>query len=286
MEKTNPNPSDLFCRHAMVLSHLLSPELEKSFDKLGDKRVGLAIMNLLKNLISGPIDADKMDYLLRDSHFSGCLTGVYDFDYLLNNMRIGIEKKYGTPQIFLAINKKALGGLEDFFYSRFHMYSEIYSHKTYAGFKFILSKALSEVLSVPANASQLKYALTDIVQFEKFTDAFFWERFRQHAEKNPSSFCSRLLHGRKLKHIHEKRLPVADNAKKRQEKEIVKLRNPGRHIETWNEAAKFSTIKGPFEQLKLRTVNNGRVDFEEVAGESPFIKEFKDQFKYHFYLID
>ncbi|MGA2030379.1 MAG: hypothetical protein ABSG87_09940, partial [Verrucomicrobiota bacterium] len=85
---------------------------------------------------------------------------------------------------------------------------------------------------------------------------------------------------------HEKRLPVADNAKKRQEKEIVKLRNPGKHIETWNEAAKFSTIKGPFEQLKLRTVNNGRVDFEEVAGESPFIKEFKDQFKYHFYLID
>jgi energy-coupling factor transporter ATP-binding protein EcfA2 len=83
-----------------------------------------------------------------------------------------------------------------------------------------------------------------------------------------------------------KALPVADNAKQRQEKEIVKLRYPGRRIAMWKESAKFSAIKGPFAQLKLRAVNNGRVDFEEVAGESPFIKDFKDEFKYHFYLMD
>lgn len=291
MEKTIPAPSELFCNHAMTLSHLLSPKLQAAFNTLGKRTVGQAMMNFMKNIISGPIDADKMDYLLRDSHFSGCLTGVYDFDYLLNNLRIGIDvDKCGTPQIFLAINKKALGGLEDFFYSRFHMYSEIYSHKTYAGFKFILSKALGEVLSVPKNANQLKHALTDIAQFEKFTDAFFWEKFRQYGGKNPNSFCSRLLNGRKLEHIHEKRLPVADSAKQQQEEENVGRKYPGRRIVTWNEIAKFSAIKGPFKQLKLRAVdsaaNDRKVYFEEVAGESPFIKDFKDEFKCHFYLID
>jgi len=246
-------------------------------------------MILFKHIISGPIDADKMDYLLRDSHFSGCQTGVYDLDYLLNNLRIGISEateEGEMPKISLAINKKALGGLEDFVYSRFHMYVEIYSHKTYAGFKFILREALREVLSVPENAKQLKHAISNLTQFEKFTDAFFWEKFRLYEEANPNSFCSQLLKRKRLKHLSDLEVSAIDDDEVREEQDRLKSKYTHGRVISWTDSAKFSEIKGEFDHLRVRIVDGNKIRLKQVINASSFFKKFGNVIKYHFYLIN
>lgn len=42
---------------------------------------------LVKNIISGPLDADKIDYLLRDSYFAGVKYGVFDRDKVIESLR-------------------------------------------------------------------------------------------------------------------------------------------------------------------------------------------------------
>ena len=49
---------------------------------------GINFFPLLHQLISSEMDCDRMDYLLRDSYFSGVSYGQYDLDWILDNLKI------------------------------------------------------------------------------------------------------------------------------------------------------------------------------------------------------
>lgn len=98
----------------------------------------------LKELVSGELDADRMDYLLRDSHNTGVPYGQYDKEMLIGNVlwRPHPDKK---GQLVTALRRKALHAFEDFLISRFHMFMQLYSHKTTVAFDVILENALAEL---------------------------------------------------------------------------------------------------------------------------------------------
>lgn len=79
---------------------------------------------LLSQLVSGELDCDRMDYLLRDSYFCGVSYGQYDLDWLLDNMHICIE----DHEAYLGINEKAVVTFDDFLLSRYHMFIMVYFH--------------------------------------------------------------------------------------------------------------------------------------------------------------
>ena len=91
----------------------------KSNDKLVENNPGYS---LLRKLISSQLDADRMDYLLRDSAMSGVKFGVVDVDRIINNMKIVNNN--------IAIHERALGAIEDMLDARYKMYRWVYSHHT------------------------------------------------------------------------------------------------------------------------------------------------------------
>ncbi len=95
---------------------------------------------LLKQIISGEIDADRMDYLLRDSYYTGVSYGKFDLDHLVRSLSC-VRTEAG---IVLVLNYNALHAFEDFLMARLHMFMQVYLHKTLLPFDYYLSRALQE----------------------------------------------------------------------------------------------------------------------------------------------
>jgi HD superfamily phosphohydrolase len=78
--------------------------------------------NLLANqILHSEIDCDRMDYLLRDAHYSGIKYGTYDRDYLLHHFRVA----HVSGHEVVALNHNALHAVEDFLMARFAWYSQV-----------------------------------------------------------------------------------------------------------------------------------------------------------------
>ena len=79
----------------------------------------------LQEIVSGPIDADKQDYLLRDSFFSGVKYGVYDQERLINTLMVRSD----NDDQFLAISMDGIHALEQFVLARYYMTTQVYRHR-------------------------------------------------------------------------------------------------------------------------------------------------------------
>ena len=99
-----------------------------------------SIHPLLKQIISGEIDADRMDYLRRDAHYAGVTYGKIDIDRLITSLTcIGIE-----GSLVLALHQNAVYAYENFVMARFHMGMQVYFHKTLLPMEHFLKKAVEE----------------------------------------------------------------------------------------------------------------------------------------------
>jgi HD superfamily phosphohydrolase len=90
---------------------------------------------LLRSLVSGELDADRMDYLLRDSFYTGVNYGRFDLDWLIQNLhaaRVG-------DRMELALSRSAAFAFEDFLLSRYHMFLSVYLHHTPVAFDWMLA---------------------------------------------------------------------------------------------------------------------------------------------------
>jgi hypothetical protein len=99
-----------------------------------------AVHDLLSSLISGELDVDRMDYLLRDAHYTGVAYGFYDMDHLVRNL--GVAYVHGRPM--LTIDSTAMRAFEDFLLARYHMFLQVYHHKTTNGFDHFLKQAFGK----------------------------------------------------------------------------------------------------------------------------------------------
>ncbi|OUR96220.1 hypothetical protein A9Q84_07630 [Halobacteriovorax marinus] len=85
---------------------------------------GIDYFILLHQLVSGELDCDRMDYLLRDSYFCGVSYGSYDLDWLLDNLEPAIIDN----KAYLGISERAVVTFDDFLLSRYHMFVMVYFH--------------------------------------------------------------------------------------------------------------------------------------------------------------
>ncbi len=92
--------------------------------------------NILANqLTHSDIDADRMDYLIRDAHHTGIKLGVYDMDLLIRNITTYKDKN----QEILCVKEDAMNLADAFLVSRYFWYSQIINDG--AGYKFDLIAA-------------------------------------------------------------------------------------------------------------------------------------------------
>ncbi len=85
---------------------------------------------LLIQLISSQLDADRMDYLLRDSYFTGAKYGEFDLERILRTLKV-VDNQ-------LVVKESGIHTVEDYIMSRYHMYWQVYYHATIRSFEAIL----------------------------------------------------------------------------------------------------------------------------------------------------
>jgi len=96
---------------------------------------------VLGSLVAGQVDADKMDYLLRDSFYCGVNYGLIDFHRLINSLEVS---KDNITYFDLA----ARGALEAFLVARYEMFLNVYYHKTVRSVEIMLVKMITAADSI------------------------------------------------------------------------------------------------------------------------------------------
>lgn len=97
-----------------------------------------SLHRLARSLVSSDIDADRMDYLLRDSHFAGVVYGQVDIPWLISNLG-SIKTNDGY---LISISEQGIHALEHYLFARYHMYVQVYMHKTVKCFEHYFARAI------------------------------------------------------------------------------------------------------------------------------------------------
>lgn len=101
-------------------------------------------------IVSSAFDADRLDYLRRDRLMTGSGAGAIDFDWLLDNIRIaevplGPDDDEDGRQPTFCLDAKALQAAESFLLARYHLFEQVYLHKTTRGFEQLVGALLRDV---------------------------------------------------------------------------------------------------------------------------------------------
>lgn len=100
----------------------------------GEGSAGLrpGAVSVLHSIIDGPLDADKMDYLIRDSHHAGVNFGAsVDIHRLYESLTVRVHKdEDGSDHSVIAVTDKGRVPAEQILIARGHMFTEIYWHRT------------------------------------------------------------------------------------------------------------------------------------------------------------
>jgi HD superfamily phosphohydrolase len=162
------------------ISTLLMDNLNHEFDgKLG---LALDIFNnryhkkFLYQLVSGQLDLDRMDYLNRDSFFTGVSEGVISFDRIIKMLDVADDQ--------LVVEEKGIYSIEKFLIARRLMYWQVYLHKTVIAAEQMLVKILERAKELSIDGRNLfatpsfSYFLKNSISREEFNkDPRNLERF-------------------------------------------------------------------------------------------------------------
>ncbi len=124
-----------------IISALLMDKLNKEFD--GRLDLAITIFNnkyhrkFLHQLVSGQLDTDRMDYLNRDSFFTGVSEGVISFDRIIKMLNVKDNE--------LVVESKGIYSVEKFLIARRLMYWQVYLHKTVITAEQMMIKALARI---------------------------------------------------------------------------------------------------------------------------------------------
>jgi len=107
---------------SMLIMHHMNAEMDGKLETAIEIFTGTYHKPFLHQLISGQLDVDRMDYLTRDSFFSGVSEGAIGYDRILKMLTV-----HGSE---LMVEEKGIYTIEKFLVSRRLMYWQVYLHKT------------------------------------------------------------------------------------------------------------------------------------------------------------
>ena len=159
---------------------------------------------------SFPLDADRMDYMARDSYFSGVNYGLYDKSRLMMSF-IPIHE---TGTISLAIKQSGIDSVIRFIQSRTHLYNQVYFHKTNRAANTMLDFACRNLASSqPVNEAK------DYAEFEEFywknsDEMFLWNTLgKKITTPVESKLLEELLERNLVKRIFEHKIILVNKTK-------------------------------------------------------------------------
>jgi len=187
----------------------------------------------LHQLVSGQLDVDRMDYLSRDSFFTGVAEGVISYDRILKMLVVKNDE--------LMIEEKGIYSIEKFLVARRLMYWQVYLHKAVMSAEMLLIKIFQRAKDLIMNGEEISAATETLDFFLKHPESNRWikhhiERFcslddfdvmttiknwGHHPDKILSTLCRGLV-DRKLFKIKYQAVPFDENLLKEKKREVMK----------------------------------------------------------------
>lgn len=166
----------------------------------GDVRGDWQDSVLAKTIINSLVDADSLDYMLRDAYFTGVKLGVYDIDNILRKVTIVSEKDHDC----LGFELDCIQSIESFLLAKYYWYSQIIYHYRVLIYdeiaKYFYFHLLCRENSNGEHVWSFDRLKREIVnqgtEYLKFTDSYFWRAVRQmvdDAEKKVMGTMAKVL---------------------------------------------------------------------------------------------
>ena len=176
----------------------------------------------VSDIVSSQLDADRLDYLLRDSFMTGVAYGRYDLDWILTNLRLARHGKERGAELRLAINgTKGYHAAEQFVIGRYLMYQQVYYHKTSRAAEQMIRTALQRLVDAhtetrrfpdpcPAPIRRLIETRGDLAveDYLRLNDWLFLSAFEEWSEAPEGSvdpvlrdLCGRIVNRRLFKTV-------------------------------------------------------------------------------------
>lgn len=114
---------------------------------------------LIRELISGEVDIDRMDYLLRDSRECGVVYGIFDHVRILDSLCLYFDPR--DQKVHVAIGLSGLAALEDYLRARHSMYLQLYFHKSAVAGEAMMKSIEGQLGGWHLPASVAAYAQVD-----------------------------------------------------------------------------------------------------------------------------
>lgn len=225
----NTNHEDISILIMKVLNDEFRGGLQTAIDIFTDKYP----KRFLYQLISGQLDVDRMDYLTRDSFFTGVAEGVIGYDRIIKMLTV----KDGD----LVVEEKGIYSIEKFLVSRRLMYWQVYLHKTVVSAEMMLVNiirrakelqqrgewvvAASEALTFfLQSGNDISFSESDLITFCHLDDVDVMctiKNWSRHPDKILSSLCLFLV-DRKLLKIKLQNEPFAEDIVAAKKEEVIK----------------------------------------------------------------
>lgn len=135
--------------------------------------------HFLHQLVSGQLDTDRMDYLNRDSFYTGVAEGVIGYDRIIKMLDVHDDK--------LVVEEKGIYSIEKFIVSRRLMYWQVYLHKTSIAADHMLINVLQRAKDLVKEGKKnfflspnMEYFISNEISLEEFlNDNTHLEKFVQ-----------------------------------------------------------------------------------------------------------
>ncbi len=160
--------------------------------KISDLVKGIDSNILANQVLHSEVDCDRMDYLLRDAHYTGLQYGKYDRAYLLNHFQV----REVSGNKILTIHEKAINCVQDFLISRFAWYSQVVRSGRGAKFDALAEEVAFYMLK---NGLIYKYGeLLELIEHEPskfftYNDSYFMNVLQEHYHKGTFAKEPRIL---------------------------------------------------------------------------------------------
>lgn len=144
----------------------------------------------LRKFMDSELDCDKMDYLLRDSHYCGVNYGKYDIDRLISCLT---AYKQGN-HVYLAIEKGGIHAFEEFVLARYFMFVQVYFHKTRRFLDRMLVDYLRDRLPGRNYPKEVK-------EYLEWDDAKVWAMLKQ--DEKHHDCADRIINRKIMRNVYE-----------------------------------------------------------------------------------
>lgn len=161
---------------------------------------------LVVSMISSQIDADRMDYLLRDAYYTGVSYGQFDMERILRVMR--------PTEDSVVIKHSGMHAVEDYIMSRYQMYWQVYFHPVTRSAEVILTKIFHRAKHLFEQGFDFQFeptllktlfqdelAIDDYLQLDESVIYYYFSRWQQEKDALLSDLCSRFMNRNLYKYV-------------------------------------------------------------------------------------